>query len=129
MVMARPTMALINTYPRIVTFIPQHCPMSALGQKRTFTHLRLMSALPPKADMPERHRHVRFVPKADKAQARIAGTVSPLNANEFVCLSELRPIFAGNFIQLLLRSLYWRRAGSSGYFAEKTFQPDRCNSP
>jgi len=26
-------------------------PMSALGQKQTFTHRRPMSALPPKADM------------------------------------------------------------------------------
>jgi len=38
--------------------------MSALGQKRTFTHLRLMSALPPKADIAERGWHVRQVPKA-----------------------------------------------------------------
>jgi hypothetical protein len=39
--------------------------MSALGQKRTFTHLRPMSALPPKADIAESDWHVRFVPKAD----------------------------------------------------------------
>ena len=39
--------------------------MSALGHKRTLGHLRLMSALPPKADIAERHRDVRFVPKAD----------------------------------------------------------------
>jgi len=38
--------------------------MSALGHKRTFTHLRSMSALPPKADILERDRHVCFVPKA-----------------------------------------------------------------
>ena len=39
--------------------------MSALGQKQTFTHLRPMSALPPKADMDEWGCDVRFVPKAD----------------------------------------------------------------
>jgi hypothetical protein len=39
--------------------------MSALGQKQTLKRPRLMSALPPKADIDERDRHVRFVPKAD----------------------------------------------------------------
>jgi hypothetical protein len=39
--------------------------MSALGQKRTFTGLRSMSALPPKADIADHDCHVRFVPKAD----------------------------------------------------------------
>ena len=39
--------------------------ISALGQKQTLGKLRLMSALPPKADIAERRRQVRFVPKAD----------------------------------------------------------------
>src|SRR5262249_2608718 len=39
--------------------------MSALGQKRTSEHVQSMSALPPKADIRCRDRHVRFVPKAD----------------------------------------------------------------
>jgi len=39
--------------------------MSALGQKRTSELTQSMSALPPKADITERGRHVRFVPKAD----------------------------------------------------------------
>jgi hypothetical protein len=39
--------------------------MSALGQKRTLRYLRSKSALPPKADMDQRGRDVRFVPKAD----------------------------------------------------------------
>ena len=39
--------------------------MSALGQKRTLRLVSLMSALPPKADMVERDRDVRFVPIAD----------------------------------------------------------------
>jgi hypothetical protein len=39
--------------------------MSALGQKRTLRLVRLMSALPPKADIGTQPRNVRFVPKAD----------------------------------------------------------------
>jgi hypothetical protein len=39
--------------------------MSALGHKRTSTRLVGMSALPPKADIRERDRYVRFVPQAD----------------------------------------------------------------
>jgi hypothetical protein len=40
-------------------------PMSALGQKQTLANVRVMSALPPKADVNHRERHVRFVPKTD----------------------------------------------------------------
>jgi hypothetical protein len=40
-------------------------PMSALGQKRTSERVRLMSALPPKADMAQHGRDVRFVPEAE----------------------------------------------------------------
>jgi len=36
--------------------------MSALGQKRTLRRVRVMSALPPKADIAESDWHVRFVP-------------------------------------------------------------------
>jgi hypothetical protein len=39
--------------------------MSALGQKQTSRSEIAMSALPPKADIAECDRHVRFVPKAD----------------------------------------------------------------
>ena len=39
--------------------------MSALGQKQTSEHVRVMSALPPKADIVDAMRKVRFVPKAD----------------------------------------------------------------
>src|SRR5262249_30474302 len=39
--------------------------MSALGHKWTFQNVRSMSALPPIADMVQRDRDVRFVPKAD----------------------------------------------------------------
>jgi len=44
--------------------------MSALGHKRTFRNVRSMSALPPKADIVQHHRDVRFVPKADKVHLR-----------------------------------------------------------
>jgi hypothetical protein len=40
-------------------------PMSALGQKRTLPRLRVMSALPPKADIAGRQLDVRFVPITD----------------------------------------------------------------
>jgi hypothetical protein len=43
--------------------------MSALGQKRTSVHARVISALPPKADIAKRDCHVRFVPEADKCNA------------------------------------------------------------
>src|SRR6516164_8553528 len=37
----------------------------SLGQKRTWRRFHPMSALPPKADIVECGRHVRFLPKAD----------------------------------------------------------------
>jgi len=40
-------------------------PTSALGQKQTLEQVRVMSALPPKADIGTRPCDVRFVPKAD----------------------------------------------------------------
>jgi hypothetical protein len=39
--------------------------MSALDHKGTWKRLRPMSAFPPKADIVQRDRDVRFVPKAD----------------------------------------------------------------
>ena len=68
----------------------------------------VMSALPLKADMCGALAHVCFGPIAD------------------ITLSELGAIFAGNFVQLLLASLYWWCPGSRSYFTEKTFQPFRC---
>ena len=41
--------------------------MSASGQKQTLRLVRLMSALPQKADIDGRRLHVRFVPKAEVA--------------------------------------------------------------
>ena len=42
--------------------------MPALGQKRTSEHVRVMSAIAPKADIGTQPLNVRFVPKADIAQ-------------------------------------------------------------
>jgi hypothetical protein len=39
--------------------------MSHLGHKRTSQDVRVMSALPPKADIPQRNLNVRFGPQAD----------------------------------------------------------------
>jgi len=44
--------------------------MSGLSQKRAFTLVLPMSALPPKADMVPRDRDVRFVPEADIRQVQ-----------------------------------------------------------
>ena len=41
--------------------------MSAMGQKQTSAHVRVMSALPPKADIGTQPRDVRFVPKRTHA--------------------------------------------------------------
>jgi hypothetical protein len=43
--------------------------MSALGQKQTSEHVRVMSALPPKADIAELEEHVRFVLPAQPVDA------------------------------------------------------------
>jgi hypothetical protein len=47
--------------------------MSALGQKQTFPRVRLMSALPPKADINKRRSDVRFVPEADIGRLPLLG--------------------------------------------------------
>jgi hypothetical protein len=59
--------------------------MSALGQKQTSTHVHVMSALPPKADIETQSRDVRFVPKADVSSrsktARYSITLSAVTSN------------------------------------------------
>ena len=57
-------------------------PMSALGQKRTFTHLRPMSALPPKAD-------IRTWPEL-RATAPAAWRYSPRSAARLIRVSNVR---------------------------------------
>jgi hypothetical protein len=46
--------------------------MSALGQKQTFAMQKVMSALPPIADICSVLTHVRFVPEADIARRQNA---------------------------------------------------------
>jgi hypothetical protein len=46
--------------------------MSALGHKRTLAAQKAMSALPSKADMCSALGDVRFVPKADMQEKKIA---------------------------------------------------------
>ena len=50
--------------------------MSALGQKQTSAHVRVMSALPPKADIGTQSRNVRFVPNADYQRSISPNTMS-----------------------------------------------------
>jgi hypothetical protein len=52
--------------------------MSALGHKRTLHRVRLMSALPPRADIIHDGPDVRFVPKADISPTRYSITSSAL---------------------------------------------------
>jgi hypothetical protein len=47
--------------------------MSALGQKQTYAVQNVMSALPPKADIPRGEYHVRFGPKADISHFQLPG--------------------------------------------------------
>jgi hypothetical protein len=42
-----------------------NCWTSDLGEKRTSEHVHGMSDLPPKADIEDAMKNVRFVPKAD----------------------------------------------------------------
>ena len=79
--------------------------MSALGQKETSAHVRVMSALPPKADSGTQSRNVRFVPKADMKESRNGGTsefVSWRRSRHFrlIYLNErvARPLFV--FVEL-----------------------------
>src|SRR5262249_38312218 len=50
-------------------------------QTQTLKRLRPMSALPPKADIAERGRHVRFVPKADMCSAAIRDVLEQVLTN------------------------------------------------
>jgi hypothetical protein len=49
--------------------------MSALGQKQTLKHVQSMSALPPKADIRQGNRDIRFVPKADILRCGRTGAI------------------------------------------------------
>ena len=51
--------------------------MPALGQKQTLADVRVMSALPPKADIHLARWDVRFVPKADIATDQLNVRLTP----------------------------------------------------
>jgi hypothetical protein len=59
-------------------------PTSALGQKQTSDRRLLMSALPPKADIAQRDRHVRFVPEADMSPAARACAEAVIRSVELI---------------------------------------------
>ena len=61
--------------------------MSALGQKRTSHQARVMSALPPKADIGTQSWNVRFVPKADSCTA----AKKPLGELRLLCFRPHEP--------------------------------------
>ena len=68
--------------------------MSAMGHKRTLELARVMSALPPKADIQWLYRHVRFVPIADSCSAAkkrysITSSARPSNVTGKVMPSAL----------------------------------------
>jgi hypothetical protein len=60
--------------------------MSPLAQKQTSDWWPLMSTLPPKADIAERVRHVRFVPIADMPpfQSIVVGADGELHRGQVV---------------------------------------------
>ena len=57
--------------------------MSAMGQKQTLRHVIGMSALPPKADIAEHDRDVRFVPRADIPRCGTKWAMSGHPARQF----------------------------------------------
>jgi hypothetical protein len=69
---------LVN-FDRVLVVAGRHwhrsLEMSALGQKQTFKRLRLVSALPPKADIGCGCWDVRFVPEAEVAVIRSVGSL------------------------------------------------------
>jgi hypothetical protein len=73
-----------NGYEKIdatsITLQWKRCAMSALDHKRTSELVRIMSALPPKADVADRDRYVCFVPKADIGTAEKGIIQSPWHA-------------------------------------------------
>ena len=60
--------------------------MSALGQKQTSEHVRVMSALPPIADIAERNRHVRFVLEAAIHRTTASCIATPSDAALGTCV-------------------------------------------
>ena len=67
-------------------FRPAH-PMSALVISWTSRHARVMSALPPKADMAGTSRHVRYVPGTDIGKLSAMALVSLLSLPELLTIN------------------------------------------
>ena len=60
--------------------------MSALGQKQTCAAHKVMSAIPPKADICSAKAYVRFVPKADIAPPLLDHlTLTPIAGHDVRC--------------------------------------------
>ena len=73
--------------------------MSALGKKQTYATHKVMSALPPKADMCGATSDVRFVPEADIPGCYLPGEITLLATSysssartigSLLCPAELR---------------------------------------
>jgi Domain of unknown function DUF120 len=62
--------------------------MSALGQKQTFAQQKVMSALPPKADMCSAKRDVRFVPIADIGLLRLIRAFVKIERRFVLCIGQ-----------------------------------------
>jgi hypothetical protein len=64
------TRSTLNRHPptHVVRRAPHYPRMSALGHKQTFRNAIVMSALPPKADISQCNRHVRFTPESRHLQ-------------------------------------------------------------
>ena len=87
--------------------------MSALGQKQTYAAQKVMSALPPIADMCSATRYVRFVPIADMDQTySITSSARPSNGKE-----NIRPCTFAVFRLITNSTLVCCSTGNSAAFA------------
>jgi hypothetical protein len=107
--------------------------MSPLGQKRTFLDICMMSALPPIADIAERHRHVRFVPRGEEVHCsglysitssavanNISGIDTPIDLDVFKLTTSSNlvgcstGVFSGLAPRKMLSVISAKRAKSDG---------------
>src|SRR5262245_40424282 len=86
--------------------------MSVLGQKQKFAPQKVMSALPPKADMCGATRDVRFGPKADSCSAAKRSLFDHLvGAGEnrrWNCQAERLGRFKIDHQLVFIRRLHWQ---------------------
>src|SRR6476659_8805955 len=76
--------------------------MSALGHMRTLSSVRVMSVLPPKADIRQRELHVRYVPIADIRNSR--ASIRALFQNAMRSLPPNKPIASSIYFVAALHS-------------------------